>query len=233
MLRVHGGWGGGRAVPPPQLQSGCRLQLQQGSIFNISAETLHHPHRQLRPSQGPRRRHAHGCSASCTYTGRPAGMWTHLFSYQVSHLGLDQRLTLPFRLSLFLQLPWARWNLTFSMIRLPACCTVESSGPRCVSLLPGLPPWGGGSIFPQSERTPSCCFCIPGTVLGGDLVLQEEGEKLGSLKSPLHPVLQGLKPMDFNGLADPYVKLHLLPGACKVCLLPGLAWFMGPFPPPP
>ncbi|XP_054615811.1 double C2-like domain-containing protein alpha [Dunckerocampus dactyliophorus] len=26
---------------------------------------------------------------------------------------------------------------------------------------------------------------------------------------------KGLKPMDFNGLADPYVKVHLLPGACK------------------
>lgn len=33
---------------------------------------------------------------------------------------------------------------------------------------------------------------------------------------PLLFSAQGLKPMDHNGLADPYVKLHLLPGASKV-----------------
>lgn len=34
---------GRRRAPPPQLQSEWRLQVQLGSIFNISAETLNHP----------------------------------------------------------------------------------------------------------------------------------------------------------------------------------------------
>ena len=52
----------------------------------------------------------------------------------------------------------------------------------------------------------------------------------GNLNGFLHPAMtclmmnvifhpdffKGLKPMDSNGLADPYIKLHLLPGASKV-----------------
>lgn len=65
---------------------------------------------------------------------------------------------------------------------------------------------GEGSLFQQ-------CL-VPGDV-------REEAQSAGPLSpcSQLSSFLvsaQGLKPMDHNGLADPYVKLHLLPGASKV-----------------
>lgn len=85
-------------------------------------------------------------------------------------------------------------------------------------------------MLPHPGGTGQGCFCEEGhewTQPGGpgtcwDLLPQVPGGP-GCSVSPsphLHPLLfssaQGLKPMDHNGLADPYVKLHLLPGASKV-----------------
>ncbi|NXG44128.1 RP3A protein, partial [Psilopogon haemacephalus] len=66
-----------------------------------------------------------------------------------------------------------------------------------------------------------------GTTLGAlefSLLYDQENSSLhctlikAKVSAPLLPLLSptaGLKPMDSNGLADPYVKLHLLPGASK------------------
>ncbi|XP_030631670.1 double C2-like domain-containing protein alpha [Chanos chanos] len=77
---------------------------------------------------------------------------------------------------------------------------------------------GGGTLSMMSSMDTSIeidsCDSDDNTSLGTlefDLLYE-------SATSSLHCTVlraKGLKPMDFNGLADPYVKLHLLPGACK------------------
>ncbi|MED6264734.1 hypothetical protein CHARACLAT_017857 [Characodon lateralis] len=90
---------------------------------------------------------------------------------------------------------------------------------RCLlsPLLPGAT-GGGGSLSAMSSMDTSIeidsCDSDDNTSLGTlefDLLYEKA-------TSSLHCTVlraKGLKPMDFNGLADPYVKLHLLPGACK------------------
>uniref|UniRef100_H3CM20 Double C2 domain alpha n=1 Tax=Tetraodon nigroviridis TaxID=99883 RepID=H3CM20_TETNG len=94
------------------------------------------------------------------------------------------------------------------------------SGGLLSPLLPGA--GGGGSLSAMSSMDTSIeidsCDSDDNTSLGTlefDLLYERATSSLHCTVLKAQGKDQGLKPMDFNGLADPYVKLHLLPGACK------------------
>uniref|UniRef100_A0A672HTB2 Rabphilin 3A homolog (mouse), b n=1 Tax=Salarias fasciatus TaxID=181472 RepID=A0A672HTB2_SALFA len=74
--------------------------------------------------------------------------------------------------------------------------------------------WSGDVGSVSSPPVSDACVFVPAATLGSlDFSLLYEQET-----HTLHCCIvkaKGLKPMDSNGLADPYVKLHLLPGASK------------------
>ncbi|MFT7798172.1 double C2-like domain-containing protein alpha-like [Arapaima gigas] len=81
-------------------------------------------------------------------------------------------------------------------------------------LMPGATGEGGALSLAATSKDIDSCDSDDSTSLGTleFSLLYNRGT------SSLHCTVfkaKGLKSMDFNGLADPYVKLHLLPGACK------------------
>ncbi|XP_018619845.1 double C2-like domain-containing protein alpha [Scleropages formosus] len=97
----------------------------------------------------------------------------------------------------------------------PACGASAVQGGNLLSFPMGGAPSRGGTIsLVDTPKDVESCDSDDSTSLG----TLEFSLLYDRSTSSLHCTVfraKGLKPMDFNGLADPYVKLHLLPGACK------------------
>lgn len=141
----------------------CSWCVAVSASARLNIQYFCHPHSPAwRPSQGPRRTHAHAHSAAGTrmgtHTNTPYAMrltWHGILTHTLSPLP---------------QLPWAPWSSTFCMTRHPAPCTVASSGPRwAYSLLTCKEQGGAGSSSPfptpsaeeEEEQQPSSLFAGP------------------------------------------------------------------------